>query len=139
MDAGAMEGDGLNGGTKISYSSMAAKSHDTDGSPMKDLNFTGEEVVVLDEDCLVDESRAFSTIKFFDKVEFMNLNIKKWIFVNLKNVSDFVSNRADWDILFGSLLWNLWMRQNDVAFNGYNGRRDENCDSRSTTVGVCYA
>ncbi|KAK8695940.1 hypothetical protein V6N13_001082 [Hibiscus sabdariffa] len=54
MDAGAVEGVGLNGGTKMSYAFMAAKSYDTNGSPMKDLNFTDEELLIVDDILVVE-------------------------------------------------------------------------------------
>ncbi|KAL4308219.1 hypothetical protein GQ457_01G024170 [Hibiscus cannabinus] len=56
------------GGDNISYAAIAAKSISTDGNSPKVFSFTYEEVEVLDEECLVDESGAFSMIKFSDKV-----------------------------------------------------------------------
>ncbi|KAK8489441.1 hypothetical protein V6N11_000376 [Hibiscus sabdariffa] len=48
---------------------MTTKSLSTDGSPRKDFGFKDKELVLLDEDCLVDESEAFSMFKFLDIVE----------------------------------------------------------------------
>ncbi|KAK8533765.1 hypothetical protein V6N12_047169 [Hibiscus sabdariffa] len=68
MDSGTMEGVELNGGVKASYTAMTTKSLSTDGSPRKDFGFKDKELVLLDEDCLVDESGAFSMFKFLDIV-----------------------------------------------------------------------
>ncbi|KAK8692441.1 hypothetical protein V6N13_075900 [Hibiscus sabdariffa] len=55
-------------GKTVSYAAMLAKHGAEEGGAKQTLNFTDEDVVVLDEDCLVDESGAFSTIKFSDLV-----------------------------------------------------------------------
>ncbi|KAL4386741.1 hypothetical protein GQ457_09G028410 [Hibiscus cannabinus] len=50
------------------YAEMLAKSGTMGAAAKRTLNFTEEEVVVLDEDCLIEESGAFSTIKFSERV-----------------------------------------------------------------------
>ncbi|KAK9013943.1 hypothetical protein V6N11_005118 [Hibiscus sabdariffa] len=47
---------------------------------------------------------------------FMRMEIKDWILVNLSTGGGFVLDIADWDVLFGLILWNLWLRRNAVAF-----------------------
>ncbi|KAK8533236.1 hypothetical protein V6N12_076512 [Hibiscus sabdariffa] len=55
-------------GKTTTYAAMVAKSGVEDSCSKWVLNFSDEEVVILDEDCLVDEFGAFSTIKFSDRV-----------------------------------------------------------------------
>ncbi|KAK8977759.1 hypothetical protein V6N11_000086 [Hibiscus sabdariffa] len=62
-----LTGEGPDGKT-ATYAAMLAKSGAEGGGAKQTLNFTEDEVVVLDEDYLVDESGAFSTIKFSDHV-----------------------------------------------------------------------
>ncbi|KAK8516444.1 hypothetical protein V6N12_038687 [Hibiscus sabdariffa] len=41
------------------------------------------------------------------------MEFKRWIFVNLSNVEGFSYDQVHWDILFGSLFWCLWKKQNE--------------------------
>ncbi|KAE8689447.1 hypothetical protein F3Y22_tig00110937pilonHSYRG00036 [Hibiscus syriacus] len=50
--------------------------------------------------------------------EFITMELTAWIAMNLENASDFVGLVADWDMFFGSIIWNLWLYRNSVAF-GY--------------------
>ncbi|KAK9043392.1 hypothetical protein V6N11_071737 [Hibiscus sabdariffa] len=63
----ALTGEATDGKT-VMYATMLAKSSHEDVCSKRILNFTDEEVVVLDEDCLVDEPDAFLTIIFSDHV-----------------------------------------------------------------------
>ncbi|KAK9027992.1 hypothetical protein V6N11_067808 [Hibiscus sabdariffa] len=38
--------------------------------------------------------------------------------MNLMIAYGFVSDMADWDVLFGYLVWSLWLRRNEVVFTG---------------------
>ncbi|KAK8537973.1 hypothetical protein V6N12_044112 [Hibiscus sabdariffa] len=51
---------GTKDGKTTTYAAMVAKPHSKDSCSKQVLNFTNEDVVVLDEGCLVDESSAFS-------------------------------------------------------------------------------
>ncbi|KAK8488600.1 hypothetical protein V6N11_037878 [Hibiscus sabdariffa] len=44
--------------------------------------------------------------------------------MNLRYPGEFVYNAAVWDILFGSLLWSLWLQRNAVVFNGHQEWRE---------------
>ncbi|KAK8579594.1 hypothetical protein V6N12_069909 [Hibiscus sabdariffa] len=61
--------------------------------------------------------------------EFMSLEIKEWIYVNLSNVGGFVLDIADCDVLFGSLLLNLWLRRNEVTFQVCSGNHESILDA----------
>ncbi|KAK8574819.1 hypothetical protein V6N12_062497 [Hibiscus sabdariffa] len=50
--------------------------------------------------------------------DFMGLEIKEWISANLSGVKGFVDKVSNWDILFGSLLGNIRLHQNEFVFNG---------------------
>ncbi|KAK8559081.1 hypothetical protein V6N12_042366 [Hibiscus sabdariffa] len=67
-DSKAVDGVELDGGANVTYTAMVAKSISTDRNSSKVFSFTNEEVEIIDEDCLVDESEAFSTIKLSDRV-----------------------------------------------------------------------
>ncbi|KAL4386745.1 hypothetical protein GQ457_09G012620 [Hibiscus cannabinus] len=54
-----------------------------------------------------------------DKVnEFFSLSISEWIVINLTKPDYFVSHEAEWDILFGALVWYFWKARNALVFNG---------------------
>ncbi|KAK9012129.1 hypothetical protein V6N11_040198 [Hibiscus sabdariffa] len=77
-------GAAVNGVDKVSYAAMAAKPVSSNVSSGKSFNFTEEEVVVLDEDCLVDDSGAFPMIKFSDRVhDQIDKNMQNVIIVRL--------------------------------------------------------
>ncbi|KAL4304646.1 hypothetical protein GQ457_10G012580 [Hibiscus cannabinus] len=63
----ALTGEATDGKT-TTYATMLAKSGPEDVCSKRMLNFTDDEVVVLDEDCLFDEPGAFFTIIFSDHV-----------------------------------------------------------------------
>ncbi|KAL4296305.1 hypothetical protein GQ457_12G031070 [Hibiscus cannabinus] len=82
-----MEGTGdvvANGTDKFSYATMAAKSAINKGRSGKNFNFSEFEVVVRDEDCLVDDSEAFPTIQFSEKIhDQIDLSMQNVIIVRL--------------------------------------------------------
>ncbi|KAL4304437.1 hypothetical protein GQ457_10G025090 [Hibiscus cannabinus] len=53
-----------------------------------------------------------------DKIaEFLSMNVQQWLLLNLQEPNYFPKVSADWDIMFGSLLWLLWKRRNELVFN----------------------
>ncbi|KAK8579777.1 hypothetical protein V6N12_070083 [Hibiscus sabdariffa] len=42
--------------------------------------------------------------------------VKDWIFANLSQSHKFVRDFVEWDLLFGCLLWFLWLRRNRRIF-----------------------
>ncbi|KAL4379322.1 hypothetical protein GQ457_02G038790 [Hibiscus cannabinus] len=48
--------------------------------------------------------------------DFMNFPIKAWIVRNLTHANLFTDSPEDWDILFGALLWNIWLTRNAIEF-----------------------
>ncbi|KAK8541714.1 hypothetical protein V6N12_014341 [Hibiscus sabdariffa] len=53
---------------------------------------------------------------------FFGLSIKEWFVVNLTQAWKFVRDYADWDLLFGSLIWLLWLRRNSRIFESEDVR-----------------
>ncbi|KAK8492364.1 hypothetical protein V6N11_066174 [Hibiscus sabdariffa] len=45
------------------------------------------------------------------------MDVQQWLMLNLQEPNYFPKTNADWDIMFGSLLWLLWRRRNDLVFN----------------------
>ncbi|KAE8668450.1 hypothetical protein F3Y22_tig00112319pilonHSYRG00071 [Hibiscus syriacus] len=45
------------------------------------------------------------------------MDIKNWVEVNLTRPSMFAKESKDWEILFGSVLWNIWIMRNSIVFN----------------------
>ncbi|KAK8600003.1 hypothetical protein V6N12_049865 [Hibiscus sabdariffa] len=41
----------------------------------------------------------------------------EWILMNLSDASQFVYMDTSWDVLFGSVLWHIWLDRNGVVFN----------------------
>ncbi|KAK8492328.1 hypothetical protein V6N11_066139 [Hibiscus sabdariffa] len=52
--------------------------------------------------------------EYFDR--FFSLSFKDWIFSNLSNSGQYAQGDAQWDLLFGSLVWILWLRRNEFLF-----------------------
>ncbi|KAK8533985.1 hypothetical protein V6N12_047387 [Hibiscus sabdariffa] len=66
-----------------------------------------------------------------DKVlEFFSMDIRAWIYKNLLVPSYFPIQAEDWDLLFGSILWNAWLMRNQHIFNP-DGRSRESLISQS--------
>ncbi|KAK8590372.1 hypothetical protein V6N13_057265 [Hibiscus sabdariffa] len=42
---------------------------------------------------------------------------RKWVRLNLTDAARMVSNPENWDLLFGSVCWNLWLGRNAVVFD----------------------
>ncbi|KAE8664938.1 hypothetical protein F3Y22_tig00112738pilonHSYRG01145 [Hibiscus syriacus] len=49
--------------------------------------------------------------------EFMSMEMKTWIRINLDNKKYFAKVSEEWDILFGSILWNTWKKRNSIVFD----------------------
>ncbi|KAK8481932.1 hypothetical protein V6N11_047885 [Hibiscus sabdariffa] len=52
------------------------------------------------------------------------MEVNNWLLINLGNGGGFVLDITNWDMLFGSTLWNIWLRRNAVAFHVYSDRRE---------------
>ncbi|KAK9037435.1 hypothetical protein V6N11_022346 [Hibiscus sabdariffa] len=64
---GEPQSDNSNLRGKETYASMAAKGHPVNGNQVPENGFDSDEVVVLDEDCTVDESGRYPMIRFSDR------------------------------------------------------------------------
>ncbi|KAL4386350.1 hypothetical protein GQ457_09G024250 [Hibiscus cannabinus] len=49
--------------------------------------------------------------------EFYSLDLREWIHVNLDGDCRFPRDSDHWDIMFGYLLWNLWIQRNSMIFD----------------------
>ncbi|KAE8669138.1 hypothetical protein F3Y22_tig00112254pilonHSYRG00076 [Hibiscus syriacus] len=49
--------------------------------------------------------------------EFLHMEMKDWITMNLKNSREFTGQIQNWDILFGAIIWNIWLQRNAIAFD----------------------
>ncbi|KAE8667036.1 hypothetical protein F3Y22_tig00112470pilonHSYRG00038 [Hibiscus syriacus] len=49
--------------------------------------------------------------------EFMSMDIKSWIHVNMVHTSYFAKDDRGWEILFGAILWNTWRQRNAIIFD----------------------
>ncbi|KAE8705555.1 hypothetical protein F3Y22_tig00110422pilonHSYRG00069 [Hibiscus syriacus] len=48
--------------------------------------------------------------------EFMTMDIKSWLMYNLGDPGYFVHAVEHWDIMFGAIVWNIWLNRNVIAF-----------------------
>ncbi|KAL4336136.1 hypothetical protein GQ457_07G003110 [Hibiscus cannabinus] len=87
------------------------------GSPVKDIDH-------MLQRCPVAISVWSQFVRSAYLVEFLDMELKQWIHVNLTDARKYIATHVDWDILFGSIVWNIWLRRNDFVFNGYSGRRE---------------
>ncbi|KAK8715693.1 hypothetical protein V6N13_043021 [Hibiscus sabdariffa] len=52
-----------------------------------------------------------------DKLDaFLSMKLSEWIGMIITNRSSFAKDPHDWDLLFGVVVWNLWLFQNVMAF-----------------------
>ncbi|KAL4298080.1 hypothetical protein GQ457_12G018940 [Hibiscus cannabinus] len=49
--------------------------------------------------------------------QFLTMNIKEWVYLNITDVARMANHPEDWDLLFGSICWNLWLERNAVVFD----------------------
>ncbi|KAK8686241.1 hypothetical protein V6N13_125268 [Hibiscus sabdariffa] len=49
--------------------------------------------------------------------DFCWMNIKDWVHWNLTRPEFITASHEDWDLLFGVVVWNIWLTRNVVAFN----------------------
>ncbi|KAK8677782.1 hypothetical protein V6N13_143305 [Hibiscus sabdariffa] len=72
--------------------------------------------------------------------EFLTLPIQESLFRNLTNGSTFVVEGANWDVMFGSILWNIRHNQNVVVFeDAGKGATAILGDSKRITQSCCSA
>ncbi|KAK9030878.1 hypothetical protein V6N11_032284 [Hibiscus sabdariffa] len=55
------------------------------------------------------------------------MNVKEWVYLNLTDATRMVNHPEDWDLLFGSICWNLWLGRNAMVF-------DNPLDDRGTVL-----
>ncbi|KAL4334150.1 hypothetical protein GQ457_07G011810 [Hibiscus cannabinus] len=48
---------------------------------------------------------------------FLTIDFQTWLVSNFQNQQDFAKNPEDWDIAFGTYLWNIWRRRNERLFS----------------------
>ncbi|KAE8692438.1 hypothetical protein F3Y22_tig00110833pilonHSYRG00052 [Hibiscus syriacus] len=58
--------------------------------------------------------------------DYLSLDLVTWMTVNLSDDSHFGIQTKEWDILFGTLIWHIWLDRNNHVFN------DCSCDPNST-------
>ncbi|KAL4278310.1 hypothetical protein GQ457_03G020200 [Hibiscus cannabinus] len=58
---------------------------------------------------------------------FLTMNVKEWVYLNLTDAARMVNHPEDWDLLFGSICWNLWLERNAMVF-------DNPLDDRGTVL-----
>ncbi|KAK8680239.1 hypothetical protein V6N13_109190 [Hibiscus sabdariffa] len=59
---------------------------------------------------------------------FIDGEVSDWIGKNLRTNVQFAVNMEDWDLLFGAIIWNLWLAQNSVAFDNPQDRYGSNLE-----------
>ncbi|KAK8589704.1 hypothetical protein V6N12_024095 [Hibiscus sabdariffa] len=50
-------------------------------------------------------------------VEFLAMDIMKWVQLNLSEPQSFAIDSSNWDLLFGYVIWNLWLSCNALVFD----------------------
>ncbi|KAL4353334.1 hypothetical protein GQ457_06G018260 [Hibiscus cannabinus] len=84
VDTGSQQQHLLNNPGKETYASMAARGRSGSGEHDTGRDSESDEIVVHDEDCIVDESGAFPTIRFAERVhDKIDWNMRNTIIVRL--------------------------------------------------------
>ncbi|KAK8542408.1 hypothetical protein V6N12_015005 [Hibiscus sabdariffa] len=61
---------------------------------------------------------CWSAVVKADKLdEFLSMPVHEWVLRNLSDNSYFAFVGINWDVLFGSILWNIWCNRNTVIFD----------------------
>ncbi|KAK9047572.1 hypothetical protein V6N11_053411 [Hibiscus sabdariffa] len=100
------------------------RRHMTNDSSCALCGFPFEDIDHVLRHCPVATSIWSQFVRLACLDEFLAMERKQWILVNLTDACKFIANHIDWDILFGSILWNIWLRRNDYVFNGGCGRHE---------------
>ncbi|KAK8622299.1 hypothetical protein V6N13_117221 [Hibiscus sabdariffa] len=58
----------------------------------------------------------YSLIRHDQMQRFLSMSIREWILENLRSPEKF-STAASWELLFGAVLWNIWLARNAVVFD----------------------
>ncbi|KAL4311204.1 hypothetical protein GQ457_01G021780 [Hibiscus cannabinus] len=56
-------------------------------------------------------------IKPYQLDAFLEIDLCLWVAANVSDVSRFPVRASNWDIMFGTTLWNLWLTRNVTVFN----------------------
>ncbi|XP_039062992.1 uncharacterized protein LOC120207625 [Hibiscus syriacus] len=49
--------------------------------------------------------------------DFLSIDLVNWIETNLRHPTYYPIDAENWEILFGLVIWNLWMRRNRMIFD----------------------
>ncbi|KAL4369088.1 hypothetical protein GQ457_05G020960 [Hibiscus cannabinus] len=58
-----------------------------------------------------------SLIKIDKLSEFLQMNFRDWIEINITDPSCFARVNIDWGLMFGAIAWNLWLERNVKVFD----------------------
>ncbi|KAK9045582.1 hypothetical protein V6N11_051491 [Hibiscus sabdariffa] len=67
-------------------------------------------------ECFVARSLESRLVKTERLDDFLRMECRKWLILNLQQPNYFPVHGIDWDVLFGSLLWCLWLKRNTFVF-----------------------
>ncbi|KAK8513200.1 hypothetical protein V6N12_037691 [Hibiscus sabdariffa] len=57
-----------------------------------------------------------SLVKVDFLTQFLTMDIKEWVLLNLNDPVHVVNKPNDWELLFGSVCWDIWVECNVLAF-----------------------
>ncbi|KAE8680582.1 Calcium-dependent protein kinase 7 [Hibiscus syriacus] len=49
--------------------------------------------------------------------DFLEMETSSWLSLNLGKAQEFVGAVEHWDIMFGAIVWNIWLHRNSIAFD----------------------
>ncbi|KAK9041425.1 hypothetical protein V6N11_016527 [Hibiscus sabdariffa] len=75
-----------------------------------------EDVSHVLRECFVARSLWSRLVKIERLEEFLRMKFCKWLILNVRQPDYFPVHGVDWDVLFGSLLWCLWLKRNNFVF-----------------------
>ncbi|KAK8572704.1 hypothetical protein V6N12_028751 [Hibiscus sabdariffa] len=95
--------------------------------------------------CPIPQLICSSLVRQYRVHEFFTLPISVWVRVNFQNPRYFSASESDWDILFGAILWNLWLFRNRRIFDPESDQidnvmscsrrlRDETCQALASVA-----
>ncbi|KAE8721091.1 Elongation factor family protein isoform 1 [Hibiscus syriacus] len=72
--------------------------------------------------------------------DFLEMETSSWLSLNLGKAQEFVGAVEHWDIMFGAIVWNIWLHRNSIAFDTpLEDRRTVLERSRHLWVNTCKA
>ncbi|KAE8717106.1 hypothetical protein F3Y22_tig00110059pilonHSYRG00042 [Hibiscus syriacus] len=93
-----------------------ARRHLTSQTKCEACGAAEESIHHIFRECPIAYTIWQSLIRQEKMTELMETEIKQWIYINIDKPEQFIRDAEDWDLLFGSIIWSIWLHRNNNIF-----------------------